>query len=136
VLVEFAAPVDQCCSVAPNTVPARFIDSGGTIIDRTSVRSYISLQKQGRHIQGDDLYNGGGYFTDASSAQNVLDAFHDGSGQILGVTRNGHIVVQVPSVNGFNNNPLNNYVDQVTNVFFIKGSSSPSVVPANPGWTP
>lgn len=135
-LAEFVAPVDVCCSVAPNSVPARFIDSGGTIIDRTSVRSYISPQKQGRHILGDDLCNGGGYFTDASSAQNVLDAFHDGSGQILGVTRNGHIVLQVPSITGFNNNPLNGYVDQVTDVFFIKGSSSPSVVPANPGWTP
>ena len=84
---------------------------------------------------GDSLYDGGGYFTDAGSAQRVLDAFHDGSGTVLGVSNRGHIVVEVPSVSGFNNNPGAGLIDQATSVFFIKGASSPSVVPANPLWT-
>lgn len=120
----------------PSGTPARSIDSGGTIIDRASIRTTVSAQRQGRHVLGDRLYNGGGYFRDAGSPQRVLDAFHDGSAQVLGVTRNGHVVVRVPSVTGFNNNPAAGFVDQATNVFFIKGSSSPSVVPTNPNWAP
>ena len=83
---------------------------------------------------GDPLFGGGGYFNSLGDAQAVLDAFHDGSASVLGVSRNGHIVVEVPSITGYNNNPLNGYVDQPTSVFFIKGTSSPSVVPANPLW--
>jgi hypothetical protein len=64
----------------------------------------------------------------------VLDAFHGGSAQVLGTTRSGNIVVRVPGVTGFNNNPAAGFVDQATDVFFIKGSSSVSVVPANPNW--
>ncbi|MFV0317223.1 MAG: hypothetical protein ACK5O2_09725 [Microthrixaceae bacterium] len=122
--------------VTPSGAPARFIDFRGTTIDRASIRTTVSVQRQGRHVLGDRLYNGGGYFRDAGSPQRVLDAFHDGSLQILGVTRNGHVVVRVPSVTGFNNNPTAGFVDQATNVFFIKGSSSPSVVPTNPNWAP
>ncbi len=33
-------------------------------------------------------------------------------------------------------NPGAGYPSQATSVFFIKGSSSPSVVPYNPAWTP
>jgi len=79
----------------PNSGPARFIaDSAGNVIDRASVRSTISSQKQGRHIRGSGNYNGGGYFGSAGDAQKILDSFHDGSAQVLGATKNGHIVIR------------------------------------------
>jgi hypothetical protein len=122
-------------SVATEAVPPRFITTGaGTTIDRASVGTAISAQRQGRHLAGAAQYNGGGYFNSLDDAQSVLDAFHSGSAQVLGTTRSGNIVVRVPGVTGFNNNPTAGFVDQATDVFFIKGSSSVSVVPANPNW--
>jgi hypothetical protein len=121
--------------VATEAVPPRFITTGaGTTIDRASVGTAISAQRQGRHLAGASQYNGGGYFNSLDDAQGVLDAFHGGSAQVLGTTRSGNIVVRVPGVTGFNNNPAAGFVDQATDVFFIKGSSSVSVVPANPNW--
>lgn len=120
---------------ATEAVPPRFITTGaGTTIDRASVGTAISAQRQGRHLAGASQYNGGGYFNSLDDAQGVLDAFHGGSAQVLGTTRSGNIVVRVPGVTGFNNNPSAGFVDQATDVFFIKGSSSVSVVPANPNW--
>lgn len=58
-----------------------------------------------------------------------------GPAQVLGVKGND-IVVRVPNVTGLNHNPGAGFPNQATNVFFIKGSSSPSVVPYNPAWTP
>ena len=58
-----------------------------------------------------------------------------GGAQVLG-TKGNDIVVRVPGITGFNHNPGAGFPDQATSVFFIKGSSSPSVVPYNPGWTP
>ncbi len=46
------------------------------------------------------------------------------------------VVVKDSSVLGFNHNPGAGYPHQPTNIFFIKGTSSPSVVPYNPGWKP
>lgn len=106
------------------------------MIDRASVRSTISSQKQGRHIRGSGNYNGGGYFGSAGDAQKVLDSFHDGSAQVLGATKNGHIVIRSKAAAGYNNNPGARYVDQATDVFMIKGTINPSVVPANPNWSP
>lgn len=118
--------------VAPSG-PARFIDAGGTIIDRSSIRSTISSQRQGRHVLGDRNYNGGSYFGSADDAQRVLDDFHSGSAEILGIKGND-IVVRTNSVTGFNHNPGADFPNQPTNVFFIKGSSKPSVVRYNPTW--
>jgi hypothetical protein len=121
--------------IATEAVPPRFIPTGaGTTIDRASVGTAISAQRQGRHLAGAAQYNGGGYFNSLDDAQSVLDAFHSGSAQVLGTTRSGNIVVRVPGVTGFNNNPAAGFVDQATDVFFIKGSSSVSVVPASPNW--
>lgn len=69
----------------------------------------------------------------SDDAQRVLDDFHSGSATVLGVKRND-IVVRTNSVTGFNHNPGAGFPNQPTNVFFIKGSSSPSVVPYNPTW--
>ncbi len=123
--------------VATSTVPPRFITTGaGTTIDRAAVGTSISAQRQDRHLAGASQYNCGGYFISIDEAQGVLDAFHGGSAQVLGVTRSGNVVVRVPGLTGFNNNPAAGFVDQATDVFFIKGSSSVSVVPANPNWMP
>lgn len=122
-------------SIATNTAPARFIDAGGTVIDRSSIRTAISTQRQGRHIVGDPLYNGGSYFNAADDAQRVLDDFHSGAAEVLGIKGND-IVVRTSNVTGFNHNPGAGFPNQPTNVFFIKGSSSPSVVPYNPTWAP
>lgn len=74
--------------VTPSGTPARFIDSGGTIIDRASIRTTVSAQRQGRHVLGDRLYSGGSYFNSADDAQRVLDDFHSGAAEILGIKGN------------------------------------------------
>ena len=135
VLARGTSTTPSVAVVATEAVPPRFITTGaGTTIDRASVGTAISAQRQGRHLAGASQYNGGGYFNSLDDAQGVLDAFHSGSAQVLGTTRSGNIVVRVPGVTGFNNNPAAGFVDQATDVFFIKGSSSVSVVPANPNW--
>ncbi len=99
------------------------------------VSATISWQKQSRHIAGDPLHNGGGYLRTHGEAQQVLDAYHSGGVAVLGRTANGNIVVRYDGVIGFNNNPRSGYIDQPTNVFMIKGTMSPSVVPINPNWS-
>ncbi|MCP2337527.1 RHS repeat-associated core domain-containing protein [Actinomadura rupiterrae] len=116
-----------------------YAEAGGTAVlvhnEECVIGRDISRQKQGRHLQGDRLYNGGGYFVDIDDAQSVLDAYHQGTATVLGTTRTGNTVVRYDGVTGFNNNPASGYVDQPTNVYMIKGSKSPSVVPINPNWT-
>ena len=120
-----------------STVASRqFLSPNGTVIDQSSIQTRISEQKQARHLTGTPQYKGGSYFHSAGDAQRVLNAFHNGSANVLGVTKGNHIVVEVPAVTGFNNNALAGYLDQPTNIFLIKGSSSPSIVPTTPGWTP
>lgn len=115
--------------------PPRFIDAGGTTIDRRSIGSKISDQRQARHIDGPD-YRHGGYFTSKADAQRVLNEFHDGSAKVLGVTDRGYIVVRSPHVSGVNHNVGAGHENQPTDVFFIKGTRGVSVVPANPNWKP
>ncbi|WP_161962436.1 RHS repeat-associated core domain-containing protein [Nocardioides speluncae] len=117
-------------------VPPRFITTGaGATIDRLAVNTSISAQRQGRHVLGAREYGGGSYFNSADDAQRVLDDFHSGAAQVLGLK--GHdIVVRVPGVTGVNVNPRSGFPSQATNVFFIKGTRAPSVVPYNPAWTP
>ncbi|MGW2542435.1 polymorphic toxin-type HINT domain-containing protein, partial [Kitasatospora sp. NPDC001574] len=93
-------------------------------------------QKQYRHIQGRSEYGGGGYFTNVKDAHDVLAAYHAKRATVLGRTSEGHLVVRYDGVTGYNNNPGVNIYDQPTNVFMIKGTSSPSIVPINPNWTP
>ncbi|WP_203337078.1 polymorphic toxin type 50 domain-containing protein [Nocardioides limicola] len=129
-------PLLTPAGVAANGVPPRFITTGaGTTIDRLAINSSISAQRQGRHVLGARQYKGGSYFNSADDAQSVLDDFHSGAAQVLGVKGND-IVVRAPNVTGFNHNPGAGFPNQATNVFFIKGSSSPSVIPDSPGWTP
>ncbi|NYG58743.1 hypothetical protein BJ980_001666 [Nocardioides daedukensis] len=133
---EAGPVVVERTGVAANGVPPRFITTGaGVTIDRASVAARVA-QTQGRHVAGHANYGGRGYFNSLDDAQSVLDDFHSGAAQVLGVKRNGDIVVRSPNVTGFNHNPGAGFPNQSTNVFLIKGSSPPSVVPNNPGWTP
>ena len=114
---------------------ARNVAAGAAVnVDRAAISATINLDKQARHLEGTSV--GGGFFASATEAQSVLNAFHDGSATVLGVTKSNQIVVRVPGVTGFNNNVGAGYLKQPTNVFFIKGQKSVSVVPANPNWKP
>jgi hypothetical protein len=74
-------------------------------------------------------------FSSHDDAEQVLAAYHSGDATILGKTANGNLVIRYDGVTGFNNNPRAGYVDQPTNVFMVKGTTSPSVVPIKPNWT-
>ncbi len=70
-----------------------------------------------------------------NDAQEVLNAYHSGRVQILG-NHNGAPVVRFEGVTGTNVNIGAGFPNQPTNVFWIKGTSSPSVVPMSPNWRP
>jgi hypothetical protein len=96
-------------------------------------------QKQYRHVEGRQEWisrGKGSYFKSLKEAQAVLDAYHSGVAKVLGQTKQGHIVVQYEGVTGFNNNPGAGFLNQPTNVFMIKGTAAPSVVPTSPSWSP
>ncbi|WP_198946534.1 RHS repeat-associated core domain-containing protein, partial [Pseudofrankia asymbiotica] len=117
---------------SPCTDPPRFITTAtGHTIDRQSISTKIS-QKQLRHIMGRPEYRRGSYLNSTDDARKVLNAFHDGSAKILDVTSNDHIIIRYDGVTGFNMNPSVGYFNQPTNIFMIKGSTHPSVVPTSP----
>ena len=128
-----AAPVTAAANVGvemsggPNSAsPLGVTDDLGTTISR---------QAQARHIFGTSEWAGGrrgGYFTAFDDAQRVLDSVHDGSAQVIGRTRGGDLLVRVDDVFGYNNNFEAGYVDQLTNVFVVKGSTTVSVFPTSP----
>ncbi|MBU2709336.1 hypothetical protein KCM76_25295, partial [Zooshikella marina] len=94
-------------------------------------------QKQNRHIAGRKEYRGGGYLDSVEDAQKVLDSFNSGSAKIIGKSKQGFPIVKVDGVTGTNvSNVASGSYKQSTNVFMIKGTKSPSVVPMNPNWTP
>ncbi|GAA5150993.1 hypothetical protein GCM10023321_17270 [Pseudonocardia eucalypti] len=113
---------------------ARFITTpAGVTIDRQAVRAAVSPQKQARHVLGTTPAGRTvSYFNTTDDAQKVLDAFHNGSAEVMGVTKAGHVKVKFDGVTGYNNNPGSGYINQPTNTFMIKGTSSPSVVPISP----
>jgi len=96
------------------------------------VDSYINFNKQARHVRGTSSYAGGGYFSNESQAQDVLDAYQRGGARVVGRGSDGGHVVIYNGVTGFNNNPRQGILEQPTNRFWIKGTSSPSVVPLSP----
>ena len=95
-------------------------------------------QKQLRHIAGRpelEARGGGGFLNSVDDAQKVLDAYRIGQVKILGKNAQGFPVVKFEGVTGTNVNAGVGITGQPTNVFIIKGTKSPSVVPANPNWT-
>ncbi len=112
----------------PNPVPKP------TPPDLTGFSNRVSAQKQKRHLKGS---NGNkGYLNSQKEADEVYDAIKNGNATYLGTTSQGHHVYRYNGVTGFNNNPGAGYTNQPTNVFMLKGSSSPSIVPTNPNFTP
>ncbi len=92
-------------------------------------------QKQYRHVADRKEYRGGGYLDTVEDAQEVLDAYHSGNVEILGETKQGFSVVRYEGVTGTNVNQAGGYTNQPTNVFMIKGTTRPSVVPMQPEWS-
>lgn len=109
-----------------------------TLKDFPDVSTKIS-QKQLRHIAGTqqlEARGGGGFLNSVSDAQKVLDAYHTGQVKILGRNAQGFPVVKFEGVTGTNVNLGVGITDQAANVFIIKGTKSPSIVPTNPNWSP
>lgn len=109
-----------------------------TLKDFPDVSTKIS-QKQLRHIAGTqqlEARGGGGFLNSVSDAQKLLDAYHTGQVKILGRNAQGFPVVKFEGVTGTNVNLGVGITDQATNVFIIKGTKSPSIVPTNPNWSP
>lgn len=92
-------------------------------------------QKQLRHIGGRVEYRGRGYLDSLGDAQGVLDAYHGETATILGRTC-GFPVVRLEGITGTNVNLGTGFARQPTNVFIIKGTAKPSIVPTNPNWRP
>ena len=105
--------------------------------DFPEVASKIS-QKQLRHVGGrpEHAARGGGYLDSVDDAQAVLDSYKSGSGTIIGESSQGFPIVRVDGVTGTNVNVGAGIENQATNIFMIKGTAKPSVVPVNPNWKP
>lgn len=106
-----------------------------TIADFPTIGTRTS-QKQYRHVEGRPEYRGGGYLKNTTDAQAVLDKYHSGDSVILGKSQAGFPIVRVDGVTGINVNLGAGISSQPTNIFMIKGTASPSVVPMNPNWSP
>ncbi|WP_329427960.1 hypothetical protein OG339_00700 [Streptosporangium sp. NBC_01495] len=100
--------------------------------DRSGLSRSLIWRVSNQNILGGNWYRGGGYFNSHGDAQAVLDAYHSGAAQIMGITRSGNIQIRVTSIVGYDNNPAMNRLGVPTNIFMIKGTKSPSVVPMNP----
>jgi len=112
-----------------NSPPEKFFDV-------SSISSKVS-QKQNRHVKGhkDWLREGKkGYFNNFNDAQKVLNAFKNGEAKVIGFDNQGQPVVQYDKLTGYNNNKGAGFINQPTNIFKIKGTKRPSVVPINPNW--
>ena len=110
---------------------AQLANTGKKIIE--GIRKTISVQKQARHLTG-TAKQGGGFLNSAADAQKVLDAVHSGEAVFLGTTKAGQPVFRYSGVTGTNVNVGAGVTSQPTNVFIIKGTTSPSVVPTSPAF--
>jgi hypothetical protein len=106
----------------------------GDWIDIPDISSKLSHQKQQKHLKDHPDHDHGGYMTSQADARAVLANFHNGNVAILGKTSEGHVIIRDNTVTGYNHNPGAGFPNQATNVFLIKGSSSPSIVPYNPNY--
>ena len=93
----------------------------------------VSRQKQLRHLSDSPTYRHGGYFDDAADAQRVLDAVHDGSAEVIAMTRNQDLLVRYDAVTGIHVSQTPPPTIVETSTFLVKGTAKPSVVPTRPG---
>ncbi|PTT78938.1 hypothetical protein DBR42_22470 [Pelomonas sp. HMWF004] len=101
-----------------------------------SIDSIINIGKQSRHVLGEKDYEGpkGGksYFLQMSDAQDVLAAYQSGQAVVVNRGKDGGPIVRFDAGAGFNHSPGAGYPNQPTNLYWIKGASSVSVVPVSP----
>jgi hypothetical protein len=113
-------------ATSPRPAPKTYINS---------LSDKISVQKQSRHLMG-TAKSGGGYMVSVQDAQTVLNAVHTGQASFMGFTKAGHVVFKYKPIIGYNVNLGQGIMNQSTNLFMIKGTTSPSVVPISPFWKP
>jgi hypothetical protein len=99
---------------------------------RAKTSSKVSVQKQATHLINSGSYGDGSYFKTYADAQKVLTGYLNGSLPVVGFTKGGFPIVQDPEGGGFNQNPLNGYLNQPTDLYGIFGTTSVKIVP----WTP
>jgi len=114
---------------------SKSVDRAAAEAARTSLSKTISVQKQARHLAG-TAKSGSGFLNNLDDAKAVLDAVHSGEATLLGTSKAGHQIYSFKGVTGTNVNVGAGVKGQPTNVFIIKGTTSPSVVPTNPNWKP
>jgi RHS repeat-associated protein len=95
----------------------------------------ISVQKQLRHLLGTAPSNKG-YLNNMDDAKSVLSAVHSGQATYLGNSSHGYPVYRFNGVTGTNVNVGAGFPNQPTNIFIIKGTIYPTVVPTNPFFRP
>gem|GEM_PF-5439867 len=105
------------------------------------VGSRFSLQGQSEHISGSPRYTGQSYFQNGADALQVLNAYHSGAGQVLGMhaRSNNQVLFRYYGVTGTYHNPGFNGLPPIsmqTNVFMLKGTNGVVVVPVNPAKGP
>jgi RHS repeat-associated protein len=128
------ATVNPFGRISANTINAsQLARQGRKIADKIS--KTLSSQKQARHLAG-TVKAGGGFLDNIDDAKRVLDAVHSGEAVFLGVNKAGNPVFRFSGVTGTNVNLGVGVTGQKTNLFMIKGTSSPSVVPISPAWIP
>jgi YD repeat-containing protein len=127
IVMSLAAPLVSPGAVSGSPVDLRF---------DPSIEPFINVGKQSRHVLGTKEYDGpsGGksYFRQVSDAQDVLSAYQGGQTVVVGRGSDGGPIVRFDAGVGFNHNPGAGFPNQPTNIFWIKGSSSVSVVPMSP----
>ena len=128
--------IDKVADGVKNLRGAKGKDKDYSLDDFAEVGHKIS-QKQMRHIRGRKEYRGGGYLDSLEDAQTVLDNFHSDAATIIGKSKQGFPIIKVEGVSGTHVSKVasGTYI-QTTNVFVVKGTKSPSVVPVNPNWSP
>lgn len=113
-----------------------------SFIQRLANSRSTLANSQRRHIAGTPEYlarnsGQGSYFTNLNDAQSIYAAIRNGTAELLGFKGSGSDpVFRYTGVTGFNNNPRAGFFDQASNLFWLKGTSKPSLVPITPTWTP
>ncbi len=93
-------------------------------------------QKQMRHVAVAKSIEGVDTWTIIDDAQIVLNSFNSGAVNILGKSKQGFPIVKAGGMIGINvSNVASGTYKQAANIFMIKGTKSPSVVPMNPNWS-
>ena len=135
-----ATDPDTAVTSVGDVEATRFVTFGGATVATHTVTPTasswallfgIARQKQERHVAG--TTHPGGYLASQADAQAVLTAAHNGQVRYLGPFQNGGIVIKTKTVTGTHVNPRLG-VSQRTNIFWIKGTNRPSIVPISRRW--